>query len=204
MARGAFNLSDQIGHSYPHKLACDGEVTVREMTAADSSAVLAFARELPPHDLLFMPRDITRPKVIEAWIQENARGAMTTLIAENRDGVAGCATITSDHLSWSSHVAELRVVVAARARGHGLGRALTQEIFALALSQSKQKLVAQMTADQHGAIAVFEGLGFWPEALLRQHVQGPDGLKKDIVILAHDVVEARARLLALGMPEATQ
>jgi RimJ/RimL family protein N-acetyltransferase len=197
-------VSDQIGRSYPHKLDCDGDVSVRKMSAADASAVLAFARALPPHDLLFLPRDITQPKVIDAWIHENDQGAMTSLIALEGSEVTGCATITSDPLSWSSHVAELRVVVAPQVRGQGIGRALTHEVFALALGQSKQKLVAQMTADQHGAIAVFEGLGFRPEALLRAHVQVPNGQKKDIVILAHDVVEAHARLMALGMPEATQ
>ncbi len=202
MAGGAFNVKDQTGKSYPHKLDCDGEINVRKMCADDSAAVLAFARKLPPHDLLFLPRDITQPKVVQAWIEENDRGAMTTLLAEDGNEIVGCATITSNPLSWSSHVAELRVVIAQHLRGHGIGRVLTQEIFALALSLSKQKLVAQMTADQHGAIAVFEGLGFRPEALLRAHAQAPDGQKKDIVILAHDVAEVRARMAALGMPEA--
>lgn len=197
-------MKDQAGNFRPHKLDCDREVFVGKMRAADFAAVLAFARKLPPHDLLFLPRDITQPKVVEAWIEENDRGAITTLIAEDGTEIVGCATITSDPLSWSSHVAELRVVVAHCLRGHGIGRALTQEIFALALSMSKQKLVAQMTADQHGAIAVFEGLGFRPEALLRAHVQASDGQKKDIVILAHDVAEVQARLTALGMSEATR
>ncbi len=197
-------MSNEKGRPYPHKLNCDREITVRSMSAADSSAVLAFARSLPAHDLLFLPRDITQSKVIDAWVHENESGAMTSLIALDGDKVVGCGTIASDPLSWSSHVAELRVVIAPQARGHGIGRALTQEVFSLALSQTKQKLVAQMTADQHGAIAVFEGIGFRPEALLRAHVQGPDGQKKDIVILAHDVAEVQARLTALGMPEATR
>jgi RimJ/RimL family protein N-acetyltransferase len=200
MAKGAFNLSDETGQLYPHSLNCGGGITVRVMTAADASAALAFARDLPSHDLLFLPRDITQSKVIDAWVHENDRGAMTSLLALDGHQVVGCATIASDPLSWSSHVAELRVVVAPQSRGHGIGRALTQEIFGLALRLSKQKLIAQMTADQHGAIAVFEGMGFRPEALLRGHVQGPDGLKKDIVIFALDVDEGHARLMALGMP----
>ena len=68
-------------------------------------------------------------------------------------------------------------------RGQGVGRALSQEIFALALGAGLEKLVAQMTVDQTGAIAIFEGLGFKAEALLRDHVRDKAGKKHDIVVL---------------------
>ena len=44
-------------------------------------------------------------------------------------------------------------------RGKGLGRLLTQEAFAQALERGIEKMVAQMTVDQKGAIATFEGWG---------------------------------------------
>jgi hypothetical protein len=78
------------------------------MTAADEAAVLAFAQALPDHDLLFLPRDITQPKVLAAWIQEIERGALTTLLAVREGTVLGCATIVCDTLSWSAHVGEIR------------------------------------------------------------------------------------------------
>ena len=45
-----------------------------------------------------------------------------------------------------------------------------------------------MTVDQTGAIAIFEGLGFKAEALLRDHVRDKTGKKHDIVVLGHNVV----------------
>ena len=51
-----------------------GDLQLRYMTAADEAAVLAFARALPDHDLLFLPRDIAQPKVLAAWIAEIERG----------------------------------------------------------------------------------------------------------------------------------
>ena len=188
---------------YPRRVGVgDGAVTLRHMRAPDRDAVLAFARALPGHDLLFLPVDITRPAVIDAWVEAIARGIVTTLIAERDGAILGYAAIDRGQLDWSPHVAELRVLVGASARGHGLGRVLTQEAFRLALELGIEKMVAHMTVDQKGAIAVFEGMGFRPEALLRDHVKDRDGHTHDLLILSHDVARFQAQLEAYGVSEA--
>ena len=78
-------------------------------------------------------------------------------------------------------------------RGQGVGRALSQETFALALGAGMEKLSVQMTVDQQAAIALFESLGFKAEALLREHVRDIDGRKHDIVVLGHNVAQVQAR-----------
>ncbi len=169
------------------------------MRAGDEAAVAAFARELPVHDLLFLPRDISHPKVLAAWVHELERGALTTLLAFRDAEVAGCATIARDPLSWSPHVAELRIVVAASERGKGLGRALSTRAGELAVANGVEKLVAHMTPDQIGAVTVFETMGFRAEALLRDHVRDAGGAKHDLVILSLDVNHFRARAAAYGL-----
>ena len=196
-------MSGAEQRAYPRTVrAGDAEVVLRAMEPRDDAAVLAFARDLPAHDLLFLPRDITQPKVIDAWSAENARGTLTTLLAVSGDAVVGCATIVRDPLSWSPHVGELRVVVARDARGRGLGRILTEDATALAIAAGVEKIVAHMTADQAGAIEVFETMGYRAEALLRDHVRDRDGTKHDLVILSHDVAAFRARMAAYGVDEA--
>ena len=191
--------------SYPLHVATEaGDVEFRMMEPADEAAVLAFARALPTHDLLFLPRNISEPKVLSAWIKEIERGAITSLLAVKADRVVGCGTLVRDPLSWSPHVGEIRNVVATEVRGQGVGRALTQEIFALALGVGLEKLVVQMTVDQTGAIAIFEGLGFKAEALLRDHVKDKAGKKHDIVVLGHNVAQVRAQMEAYGLPGAVQ
>jgi RimJ/RimL family protein N-acetyltransferase len=166
--------------------------------------VLDFAQQLPVHDLLFLPRDISQPKVMAAWIKEIERGAITSLLAVKAGRVVGCGTLVRDPWSWSPHVGEIRNVVSADVRGQGVGRALSQEIFALALGAGLEKLVVQMTVDQTGAIAIFEGLGFKAEALLRDHVKDKAGKKHDIVVLGHNVAQVRAQMEAYGLPGAVQ
>ena len=191
--------------SYPRRVATEaGEIEFRLMSPADEAAVLAFAQKLPVHDLLFLPRDISEPKVLTAWIKEIERGAMTSVLAWKDGTVVGCGTLVRDPLSWSPHVGEIRSVVSSDVRGQGVGRALSQETFALALGSGLERLVVQMTVDQTGAIAIFESLGFKAEALLREHVKDKAGKSHDIVVLGHDVAQVRAQLEAYGLAGAVQ
>ena len=165
-------MSKTEERTYPRRVATEGgEIEFRHMTAADEAAVLAFAQKLPVHDLLFIPRNISEPKVLSAWIKEIERGGMTSLLAVKGTTVVGCGTIVRDLLSWSPHVGEIRMVVSKDVRGLGVGRALSQETFALALGAGLEKIVAQMTVDQTGAIALFDSLGFKAEALLHDQVR---------------------------------
>ena len=72
----------------------------------------------------------------------------------------------------------------------------------VALTQGLEKLTAHMTPDQQAAMAVFEGMGFKPEALLRNHVRDHQGDKHDIVILSHDVAAFQAQMEQYGLNEA--
>jgi L-amino acid N-acyltransferase YncA len=185
---------------YPRTVTVGGsDVELRSMRAGDEAAVLAFARDLPTHDLLFLPRDITHPKVLDAWVGEIERGAMISLLAVRGNDVVGNATIVREPLSWSPHVGELRVVVARSVRGGGLGRILTEDASSIAIGLGVEKLIAHMTPDQLGAISVFETMGYRAEALLRDHVKDRDGRKHDLVILSHDVEAFRTRMAAYGL-----
>jgi len=189
--------------NYPREVHMDGlVVNLRKMTSADRENALAFARSLPEHDLLFLRRDITRPEAIDVWLNGIERGRITSILAEHDGAVVGYATVDRGELSWSPHVGELRVLVSPKMRGKGLGRLLTQEAFAIALGQGIEKMVAQMTVDQKGAISTFQGMGFRPEALLRDHVKDRSGKKNDLLILSHDVAGFQAQMIGYGFNKA--
>jgi RimJ/RimL family protein N-acetyltransferase len=190
---------------YPrHATTEAGEIEFRLMSRADEAAVLAFAQKLPSHDLLFLPRNISQPKVLSAWINEIERGDIVSILAVKGGTVVGCGTLVRDPHSWSPHVGEIRMVVSLDVRGQGVGRTLSQETFAMALGSGLEKLSVQMTVDQTGAIALFESLGFKAEALRHDHVRDVDGKTHDIVVLGHNVAQVRAQMEAYGLPGAVQ
>ena len=180
-------------------LDIDGrKIEVRAFERGDVVAVGQFAAALPPHDLLFLSRDIQHARVIEAWAASIADGSIESLIAVDGDKVVATTAIVRDPLGWSPHVAEIRLLVSAEMRGHGLGRLLLDDSIALAGERGATKLMARMTPDQRGAIALFEESGFRGEAMLRDHVRDREGQVFDLAILSLDLRRARDARAAWG------
>ena len=185
--------------NYPLSTVLKGEeYRLRLMTTGDGPALMAFARALPPHDTLFMRRDITRQSGIDMWIKDIENAVIYSVLAEDKQGVVGYSTINLTDLEWTSHVADLRVATASRARGKGLGRLLAREAFNIALALGIEKLFARMTPDQEGARVLFQELGFQPEALLKDHIKDRDGNYHDLLLKACSVNTFLAQRAAYG------
>jgi RimJ/RimL family protein N-acetyltransferase len=193
---------EAIRQAYPKTLAVDDEtVTLRLMELGDRDQILAFARALPPDDLLFLRRDITTVEGVDEWVHDIRAGRMVTVLAEQEGAVVGYASIFHSATMWNRHLGEIRVNIAPRFRRHGLGRRLVDEVFSVARSMNLRKITVQMTPDQKGARATFERLGFRPEALLADFVVDREGRTRDLLIMSNDLagftdvqyVGARAR-----------
>jgi len=174
--------------------------TIRRFRPADADAMLTFAQALPEHDLLFLGRDLRHHRVIAAWLDAIGEGWIDSLVAEGEDGaIVGTAALVRDPLGWSAHVGEVRLLVDADRRGAGLGRDLVEALFAIAAEHGLAKLSARMTPDQAGSVALFEGLGFRAEALLRDEVRDRAGRPHDLAILSLDLARHTARADAYGV-----
>ena len=202
MVGNAINMTN-ASREYPRTVSCNSStVELSLMSASDVADLKAFVASLPEHDLLFLSRDITHPKVIEAWIAAISEGRVKSLVARENGAFVGCTAIVMHDLLWSQHVGELRVLVSPALRGKGLGRVLIQECFAQALELQLAKLCVQMTVDQRAAIAGFEAIGFRAEALFRNHVKDRDGKLHDLAVLSHDVSAAESIMHAYGIDDA--
>ena len=185
---------------YPLEVKLGGKsYTLRQMVETDGPSIRQFAQTIPAHDLLFMRRDITKPAGIERWLDAIRRGAMYTILCEDKDGIVGYSSIHLTELDWSAHVADLRVQVGERARSGGLGRLLTREAFNMALALGIEKVVARMTPDQTGARSLFQELGFQPEALQKDEVKDRAGEYHDLLIMACNVETFMAQRQAFGV-----
>jgi RimJ/RimL family protein N-acetyltransferase len=192
------------GHTYPQRIGLKRRrsVQVRPMEVEDADALHRFFLRIPESDLLFLRRDVTDRDVIESWALDVAAGRTFTLLAERDGAIVGEASIHPSRVPWSAHVGEIRVVVDAEHRQLGLGSALVQAIFLESLERGVEKIIAEMTPDQKGAINVFQKLGFRIEGLLRDHVRDRNGQKHDLIVMAHEVHSANDQLSQWGIEEA--
>ncbi len=164
----------------------------------DAAAIATFAAAMPPHDLLFLARDIRQPKVVSAWLDAQATGQINSSIAQVDGAIVGMVAILSDRFSWSPHVFDIRLLVAPAWRGKGLGRKLLDLAVNDAILRGAAKVTARMTPDQTGAITLFEECGFRAEALLQGQLRDADGDLHDLAVLALDPARAAARREAFG------
>ena len=179
----------------------DETIEIRPLQRGDEEAVIAFTETVPQSDLLFVTRDLRHPQVIRAWLDAIDGGDIHSQVALIDGEIAGYSALVLDPLSWSPHVGEIRILVGANQRRKSIGRHLAMAAREKGFELGLGKLIAKMTVDQKGAIALFEELGFRAEALLRDHVKTRSGEVYDLAILSHDVATSQAQRSMLGMGE---
>jgi RimJ/RimL family protein N-acetyltransferase len=172
-------------------------LSVRPTAQGDEAALLAFYRELPQEDRLFLKDDVTTQSWAERFIRRIGRGEATSLIAELDGKVLAEATLYRATHGWSTHVGEVRVAVARAYRRKGLATALAGLLVKLATDQGADKIIVEVVENQVAALRTFEKLGFHKEAVLRDHVKDRNGIRRDLLILANDVSHIWAAMEAL-------
>jgi ribosomal protein S18 acetylase RimI-like enzyme len=172
---------------------------IREPSAADLDALMAFFARVPESERTFFKEPVLDRATIESWLTtDSGRRAL----AHDEDGsVVGYVAVIR-LTGWSDHVGEVRLVVDPGHRGQGLGRALARWALLQAVDCGLAKLTVEVVAEQEGAVAMFTGLGFQAEALLRDHVRDRDGELRDLVVLSHSVADAWSAMETAGIDDA--
>jgi ribosomal protein S18 acetylase RimI-like enzyme len=162
-----------------------------------AGALHRFFTDLPAGDLTFVKEDVTDPAAVRAW----AEAGTGRWVALDDDGAVAGYVAVRRLPGWSDHVGELRLVVDPANRGRGLGRTLARYALVRAIEAGLTKLVVELVADQHHAIAMFTGIGFAAEALLCDHIRDRDGELRDLVVLAHRVSDTWSAMAGVGLPD---
>ena len=172
---------------------------IREPSAADLDTLMAFFARVPDSERTFFKEPVLDRATIESWLTTDSgrRG-----LAHDEDGsVVGYVAVIR-LTGWSDHVGEVRLVVDPGHRGQGLGRALARWALLQAVDCGLAKLTVEVVAEQEGAVAMFTGLGFQAEGLLRDHVRDRDGELRDLVLLSHSVADAWSAMETAGIDDA--
>lgn len=174
-------------------------MTLRPLTRADAAALGQFFDAIPEQDRNFLKEDVTQDQVRERWLDESSGIRLAAFGDDGRlDGLAALWP----GIGRSSHVADLRLIVAADRRRHGLGRELARAALVEGLRNGWRKITIEVPADHQATIDMFVELGFRGEALLRDQLQEPDGRLHDLVLLAHLADEGWAEMYTSGLADA--
>jgi L-amino acid N-acyltransferase YncA len=165
------------------------------ITTADAPALARFLAAMPDGDRTFFKEDTDLAAVERLCADE--RGRRWLLMVEGDTAAAYLAVLPG--VAWSSHVGELRLIVAPEHRRRGLGRALARRGLVEGVALGLDKIVVEVAAHKEGDLEMFTTIGFEPEALLKDHIRDRHGRTHDLVILSHDVDAVRASMEVAGL-----
>ncbi len=172
------------------------EPTVRPPSTDDQAALDAFLSAIPEADRRFLQEDISdAAAVLERWHGDPSARHLLMFDGEEIVGMAAAIRGTG----WSSHVSQIQVIVASSHRRRGLGRILARRALVLALELQCTHVYVEVAAEQAALVAMFEELGFDPEALLRDFVRDSGGDCHDLMVLTHRVEDHEDTLTLAGL-----
>ena len=154
---------------------------VEPVAAHHRPALVDFVAAITERDRAFVDRTLISQVKVASWTQAVPE---RRLVAVEDDGsVSGLVTV-SPGVGWSSHTAEIRLIVRSDRRQGGVGRALAAAGIELARSMGIEKLTVETMAANAGGQATFAAHGFAVEARLPGHVRDDAGTLQDIVLLS--------------------
>ena len=168
---------------------------IRNQRPSDLEGMLAFFAALPEDERTFLKEEVLDRATVESWLHDSNS---CRAVACDGDDVVGIVAVVP-LVGWTNHVGEVRLVVALGHRRSGVGRQLARWALVCALESGIKKLVVEVVAEQEGAVAMFERLGFRPEALLRDHIRARNGEMRDLILLAHPVAEQMEEMATIGI-----
>lgn len=174
---------------------------IRQPEPNDSEALYAFFQRIPEGDRTFFKEDVLDEQVVRSWL-DGATGDHRWVAVDDGQ-IIGYLALVPGH-GWSSHVGEIRLVIDPGQRRQGRGRRLARRGLMEALNLGFTKVIVEVAADQESTVSLFTGMGFEPEALLRDHIRDRSGTFRDLIVLSHSVSDMSSAMATLGFDQALE
>jgi len=180
-------MIDQRSEARPKTVLRGGSaVIIRRLSEDDRAALLAFGAGLPEDDRLYLEDDLQSQEIITRLVNAHAAENWRQIVALEGDQIIGYGAVRRLP-GWSSHVAEIQLIISSTWRHEGLGTIMAQAIFDAARELGAAKVIIEMVEEQAFGRAIFERLGFRVEGMLSQHVRDRGGQQHNLLVLAYHV-----------------
>jgi L-amino acid N-acyltransferase YncA len=181
--------------------AREQSVEIRALRPDDDAAFEDFVSQVRTGEQRFLKEDLSDPAASFATMLDDTSARRVVAVGATGEIVGLAGAFPGQ--GWSSHVAEVRVLVSSMHRGRGVGRELARAVLVEALELGCGHVYVELVAEQEALVAMFQDLGFAPEALLADFVRDGDGNFHDLMLLTHRVEDNHGRHHALGLDEVT-
>ena len=165
----------------------DSTITLRSLTDGDRTALLDFGNGLPQDDWLYLENDLRNPDIITRLVNAHQAENWRQIVAVDENGTICGYSAVRRLPGWSSHVADIQLIIAREWRRLGLGTVLARSIFDAARDLGAAKIIVEILEEQTAGQAIFVRMGFHFEGRLSDHVRDRTGGRHNLVLLAYHV-----------------
>lgn len=160
------------------------EVTLRSVQLTDAEAMLQYLRETTAETpyLLREPEEVTMTVLQEQAFLQNRINAPRDLmlVAECEDRLIGsCAMAEAGSFQRLRHRCNVSIALYREYCGAGIGRQMMQTVLQAAKELGYEQAELEVVAENAGAIALYESLGFQTYGRLPRNMKYPDGTYAD-------------------------
>jgi L-phenylalanine/L-methionine N-acetyltransferase len=164
-------------------------ILVRRADPGDAAALVELAEEVGREEGRWILTSVGWRSVAEErrylkTVQRHADAAV--YVVEDDGRIVGRLSLSRDPHPSSQHVADLGLMVAAKYRRRGIGRALLEQAVRWAQESGVRKLELHVFTWNEPAVALYESFGFEREGLRRAHY-ARDGEYVDAILMAYHV-----------------
>ncbi|MBX7266197.1 GNAT family N-acetyltransferase [Micromonospora sp. Llam7] len=156
---------------------------IRNATADDWPGIWPFLREIvSAGETYTWPRDVDKARAREMWLVPPPG---RTVVAVDPDGTAlGSAKVAPNQLGPGDHVANASFMVAPRAAGRGIGRALGTYVLGLARADGYRAMQFNaVVASNTRAVGLWRSLGFEVVGRIPEGFHHPSGGYVDLLVM---------------------
>jgi L-amino acid N-acyltransferase len=160
---------------------------VRPAQKSDLPGILAIYNEVIATSTAIYALEPSTLDERKSWLASRSAAGFPVLVATDSAGmVLGFSSFGEWRGAWAGYryTVEHSVHVRADVRGRGIGRALVEALFPLALSLGKHVMIGGIDAENSASIRFHERLGFEPVAHFRE-VGNKFGRWLDLVFMQH-------------------
>jgi phosphinothricin acetyltransferase len=143
---------------------------IRPAASADVPGILAIYNEVIENSTAVYALDPVTLDERRAWCEERHAQGYPVLVAADQGEVLGFASFGPWRGAWPGYryTVEHSVHVRASRRGEGIGRALVEALFPLAVDTGKHVMIGGIDAQNGASLRFHERLGFAPVAHFKE------------------------------------
>lgn len=167
------------------------EAHIRRLNGQDRPALIRFFQQAPLEDIQFCRQDVTSPKVIDSWLNQDNCCRPLTLVAVDVPTKRVVASVNLNKGQQAAmNVGEIQQILVSRPfQGLGLGSMILDSLIELGTEENLHWLKVEIVTERRDVIKAFQCKGFEIRTILDDYFIDKKGTTFDVALMLRSLLK---------------